>query len=84
MAEANMPVFYVEDLIALADRYGFPPAASGQGVLLLESGNGELDQVENEAGIRFVPRSLALLDALAGSGREPDKAENELRKLLAA
>ncbi|MFA5607767.1 MAG: helix-turn-helix transcriptional regulator [Leucobacter sp.] len=83
-ADANLPVFYVEDPVDIESRFSLSPAAPGRGVLLVEASGGELDDVEVEEGIRFVPRSQAILDALAGSGREPDKAENELRKLLAA
>ncbi|MBP1325847.1 transcriptional regulator with XRE-family HTH domain [Leucobacter exalbidus] len=84
VANANLPVFYVEDPVDLGSRFSLSPAALGRGVLLIEASDGELDDVEAEEGIWFVPRSQAILDALAGSGREPDKAENELRKLLAA
>ncbi len=83
-AESNLPVFYVEYPVDLASRFSLSPAPPGQGVLLIEASNGELDEIEVDDGIRFVPRSQAILDALAGSGREPDKAENELRKLLSA
>ncbi|MRX43256.1 helix-turn-helix domain-containing protein [Agromyces kandeliae] len=83
VADANMPVFYVDDPIGIANRFALAPAPPGHGVLLVEASNGELDDVETEDGIRFVSRAQAILDAFAGSGREPDKAENELRKLLA-
>nr|WP_023164798.1 hypothetical protein [Brevibacterium sp. Ap13]AGY35361.1 hypothetical protein AP13_p00520 [Brevibacterium sp. Ap13] len=43
--------------------------------------SGELDDVEGEGGIRFVPRSRALLDAFSGPGRDPDKAEDLLRTI---
>lgn len=84
VADANLPVFYVEDPVDIESRFSLSPAAPGRGVLLVEGSGGELDDVEVEDEIRFVPRSQAILDALAGSGREPDKAESELRKLLAA
>lgn len=82
--DANLPVFYVDDPLEVASRLDLASALPGYGVLLVEANGGELDSVEVEGGIRFVPRSQAILDALAGSGREPDKAENELRKMLAS
>lgn len=39
--------------------------------------------MEIDGGIRFVSRAQGVLDAFAGSGREPDKAEDTLRSLLA-
>ena len=81
-ANANMPVVYVSDPIEVVDRFSLAPTALGQGVLLVEAIDRELDDVEIEEGIQFVPRTQAVLDALGGSGREPDKAVNELRKML--
>lgn len=81
-AESNRPIFYVIDPDEVADQFQLEPAGTGNGVLLLEATNNELESVEIEAGIRFVPRSQAVLDGLGGSGREPEKAENELRRMI--
>lgn len=83
-AEANMPIMYVSDLSGTIEQLSLVTASSSRGVLLIEAADGELDDVEVSEGIRFVGRAQAVLDAFAGSGREPDKAENELRRMLAS
>lgn len=80
-AQAGTPLIYVSDPRGVAERLGLERARPGRGVLLLEAMSGELDDVESEGGIRFVPRSRALLDAFSGPGRDPDRAEDLLRAL---
>ena len=80
-AQAGAPLIYVSDPRGVAEQLGLERARPGRGVLLLEAMSGELDDVESEGGIRFIPRSRALLDAFSGPGREPDKAEDQLRAL---
>lgn len=80
-AQAGAPMIYVSDPRGVAERLGLERARPGRGILLLEAMSGELDDVESEGGIRFVPRSRALLDAFSGPGRDPDKAEDLLRAI---
>lgn len=80
-AQAGAPLIYVSDPRGVAEQLGLERARPGRGVLLLEAMSGELDDVESEGGIRFVPRSRALLDAFSGPGRDPDKAEGLLRAI---
>ena len=79
--QAGAPLIYVSDPHGVAEQLGLERARPGRGVLLLEAMSGELDDVESEGGIRFVPQSRALLDAFSGPGREPDKAEDLLRAI---
>lgn len=80
-AQAGAPLIYVSDPRGVVEQLGLERARPGRGVLLLEAMSGELDDVESEGGIRFVPRSRALLDAFSGPGRDPDKAEDLLRTI---
>ena len=77
------PVIYIDDPALAVARLGLEEAAPGLGVLLIAAGYDELVRTEVDGGIRFVPRAQGVLDAFAGSGREPDKAEDLLRSLLA-
>lgn len=81
-ATAVSPMIYVDDPALAVARLGLEEAAPGRGVLLIAPG-GELARTEVDGGIRFVSRAHGVLDAFAGSGREPDKAEDTLRSLLA-
>jgi transcriptional regulator with XRE-family HTH domain len=83
-ATAVSPVIYVDDPSLAVTRLGLEETVPGRGVLLIAPGDDELMQTEIDGGIRFVSRAQGLLDAFAGSGREPDKAEDALRSLLAA
>lgn len=83
-ATAQTPVIYVADPALAASTLGLDEAAPGRGVLLLAPGDDELTRTEIDGGVRFVSRAQGVLDAFAGSGREPDKAEDLLRALLAA
>lgn len=76
---AGTPYVYVRDPREAAEAIGLTRARAGQGVLLLEAELDDLNQVEVESGIRFVPKVRALLDAFSGPGRDPDKAEDLLR-----
>lgn len=80
-AQAGAPLIYVSDPRGVAEQLGSERARPGRGVLLLGAMSGELDDVESEGGIRFVPRSRALLDAFSSPGRDPDKAEDLLRAI---
>lgn len=80
-AQAGAPLIYVSDPRGVAEQLGLERARPGRGVLLMEAMSSELDDVESEGGIRFVPRSRALLDAFSGPGRDPDKAEDLLRAI---
>lgn len=82
-ATAVSPVIYVDDPFLAVTRLGLEETAPGRGVLLIAPGDDELARVEVDGGIRFVSRAQGVLDAFAGSGREPDKAEGALRSLLA-
>lgn len=82
-ATAQTPVIYVADPALAANTLGLDEAAPGRGVLLLAPGDDGLTRTEMDGGIRFVSRAQGVLDAFAGSGREPDKAEDMLRSLLA-
>lgn len=82
-ATAASPVFYVENPVLVMANLGLEDAAPGRGVLLIAPESDELASTETDGGIRFVSRAQGILDAFAGSGREPDKAENALRSLLA-
>lgn len=77
------PVIYVDDPGLAVARLALQEAPSGRGVLLIAPGSDELTCPQNDGGIRFVSRAQGMLDAFAGSGREPDKAEATLRSLLA-
>lgn len=77
------PVIYVEDPYSVVAGFGPEEVAAGRDVLLIAPGRDELTGVEVDGGIRFVSRAQGVLDAFAGSGREPDKAEDALRSLLA-
>ncbi|QGH70780.1 hypothetical protein [Pseudactinotalea sp. HY158] len=83
-AAAVNPVIYVADPARAASELGLHEARPGDGVLLIAAQNGELDRAEADGGVRFVTQAQGMLDAFAGSGREPDKAESILRQLLAA
>ncbi|GGM62645.1 helix-turn-helix domain-containing protein [Microbacterium saperdae] len=82
-ATAVSPVIYVDDPFLAVTRLGLEETVPGRGVLLIAPGDDELTRVEIDGGIRFVSRAQGVLDAFAGSGREPDKAEDTLRSLLA-
>ena len=82
-ATAANPVIYVADPALTIARLGLQETAPGRGVLLIAPGEDELTSIEIDGGIRFVSRAQGVLDAFAGSGREPDKAEDTLRSLLA-
>lgn len=77
------PVIYVESPLQLVEEFDLKEARPGSGVLLIVPEGDELKRTEVEGGIRFVSRAQGILDAFAGSGREPDKAEDTLRHLLA-
>ncbi len=77
------PMIYVDDPALTVRRLGLEETAPGRGVLLIAPGEDELTGVEIDGGIRFVSRAQGVLDAFAGSGRDPDKAEDTLRSLLA-
>ncbi|MGC2975660.1 helix-turn-helix transcriptional regulator [Brevibacterium sp. FAM 25378] len=78
---AGAPYVYVSDPRAAAEPIGLIRARAGQGILLLEAELDDLNQVEVEGGVRFVPKARALLDAFSGPGRDPDKAEDLLRTM---
>ncbi len=78
------PVIYVADPSRVVEELGLEETTPGRGVLLISPGSDELARVDVDGGIRFVSRAQGVLDAFAGSGREPDKAEDALRHLLAA
>lgn len=78
-ASSGTPLVYVNDPRDAALRLDLERARPGQGILLLEAGDGELDEAEDDGGIRFMPRSRGVLDAFAGLGRDPDNAEEWLR-----
>lgn len=83
-ATSTSPVIYVEDPSQAVEALGLRETSPGEGVLLIASTGSELEGAETVNGIRFVSRAQGVLDAFAGSGREPDKAEDMLRHLLAA
>ncbi len=76
-------MIYVNDPAWVVTGLGLNEAAPEHGVLLLTPGYDELTRTEVDAGIRFVSHAQGVLDGFAGSGREPDKAEDMLRSLLA-
>ncbi|MDR1513192.1 MAG: helix-turn-helix domain-containing protein [Propionibacteriaceae bacterium] len=82
-ATAASPMIYVADPSLAVTRLGLEETAPGRGVLLIAPSDDELLRTEVDGGIRFVSRAQGVLDAFAGSGREPDKAEDTLRSLLA-
>lgn len=82
-SSATAPMLYVDDPSVVIRRLALEETAPGQGVLLISASGDELGQVEEDGGIRFVSRMQGILDAFAGPGREPDKAEDELRSMLA-
>lgn len=81
------PMMYVDDPAQVIEQLGLKETAPGRGVLLISASGDELAQAEEDGDIRFVSRMQGILDAFAGPGpgpgREPDKAENELRSMLA-
>ncbi len=77
------PVIYVEDPAQAVETLGLRETSPGEGVLLIASTGSELEGTQTDGGIRFVSSAQGVLDAFAGSGREPDKAEDTLRHLLA-
>lgn len=82
-ATSISPVIYVEDPAQAVKALRLRETSPGEGVLLIASTGSELEGTETDGGIRFVSRAQGVLDAFAGSGREPDKAEDTLRHLLA-
>ncbi len=82
-AAAVSPVIYVDDPSRAVTELGLEETVPGRGVLLIAPGDDVLADTETDDGIRFVSRAQGVLDAFAGSGREPDKAEDALRSLLA-
>lgn len=82
-SSAAAPVVYVDDPSEVIRRLALEETVPGRGVLLLSASGDELAQAEEDGGIRFVSRMQGILDAFAGPGREPDKAEDELRRMLA-
>ncbi len=62
---------------------GLVETVPGQGVVLIAPSGDELVETAVDGGVRFVSRAQGILDGLAGSGREPDKAEGLLWDLLA-
>jgi hypothetical protein len=76
-------MIYVDDTALTARGLGLEQTTAGRGVLLIAPGEGERARVELDGDIRFVSRAQGVLDAFAGSGREPDNAEDTLRSLLA-
>lgn len=77
------PVVYVDNPAEVAACLSLEEALPGRGVLLISASGDELVETEDYGGIRYVSRLQGILDAFAGPGREPDKAEDELRSLLA-
>lgn len=82
-ATATSPVIYVDEPTLVVAELGLEETTPGRGVLLLTPSGDELARSEIDGEIRFVSRAQGVLDAFAGSGREPDKAEDALRALLA-
>ena len=78
------PLVYVEDPARVVADLGLEEARPGAGVQLIAPVGNELSRTGLDGGIRFVSRAQGVLDAFAGPGREPDKAEDALRSLLAA
>lgn len=78
------PLIYVRDPAEVVTQLSLEESAPGRGVLLVEATGVELEGVEVDNGIRFTSSAQAILDALAGSGREPDKAEAALQRMLEA
>lgn len=60
--QVGAPLINVSEPRSVAERLGLERARPGRGVLLLEAISDELDDGESDGGIRFVPRSRALLD----------------------
>lgn len=83
-ASAMNPLFYVVDPATAVDRLGLAEAPAGRGALFLSPSADEFVGVEVDDGLRFTTRAQAVLDAFAGPGREPDKAEDLLLDMLAA
>ncbi|WP_460946651.1 hypothetical protein [Okibacterium endophyticum] len=82
-AVAGNPVIYVEDPSRAVEELRLQETTPGGGVLLIAPVSDELARAEVDGGIRFVSWVQGALDAFAGSGREPDKAEDALRHRLA-
>lgn len=78
------PMIYVRDPAEIIAQLSLEESAPGRGVLLVEATGVELEGVEVDDGIRFTSSVQAILDALAGSGRDPDKAEVALQRMLEA
>lgn len=83
VATSVSPMIYVEDPLAVVTQLRLEESIPGRGVLLIAPAGDELARTQIDDGIRFVPLAQGVLDAFAGSGREPDKAEDTLRSLLA-
>lgn len=83
-AGAAAAMIYVNDPASAVKLLGLEEVAPGRGVLLIAPAGTEIAGSSIEDGIQFVSPAQALLDAFAGPGREPDKAEDVLRALLAA
>lgn len=81
-ARAINPLIYVADLREVTQSFNLNEAQPGRGITLIEAHSGELDDVETEDGLHFVSPAQAILDAFAGPGREPDKAEDMLQSML--
>lgn len=81
VTRAGTPLVYVRNPTDAATMLGLTIVGPGRGILLLEAVGSELEEVEEDGGVLFAPRSRALLDAFAGLGRDPDKAEDLLRGL---
>jgi transcriptional regulator with XRE-family HTH domain len=82
-AAAANPMIYVDDPSSAVTMLDLEETVPGRGVLLISPGDDVLTRTEADGGIRFVSRAQGVLDAFAGSGREPDKAESTLRSMLA-
>lgn len=83
-ATSLAPLIYVTDLDAVMRVLELEDSSPGRGVLLVEAAGAELEGSDTEDGIRFASEAQAVLDALAGAGREPDKADDILRSMLEA
>ena len=82
ISSAVAPVIYVADPAQVIEKPSLEERVPGRGTLLISPSGDELIQAEEDEGICFVSRMQGILDAFAGSGREPDKAEDELRNML--
>ncbi len=82
-AASISPVIYVEDPARVVEVLDLEETRAEEGVLLIASTGTELVGAQLEEDVWYVSRAQGVLDAFAGSGREPDKAEDTLRHLLA-